>query len=265
MMRVGMSMYKEGDVMPQLACQTITWGPERLLNDYQQILADVKNGGFEGIETNLAVLLKHQVNLPNWLRDTGLRLVAVHYGADSLMNMLASERGRVLEWQGKLKTPYFLVSSHPAYTEDNYRQLAKFMTEFAAKARNWGIQVCFHHHDWELKDPQCYLERFLQESGPEVGIAADFGWVLRSGFLISDFLKLVGPRLRYVHLKDSLKGEWTELGCGELAVNEVLKLLIPLNLPWWTSEQDTTTDEPKNSVELNAKYLRNFLVSRGGR
>lgn len=247
--------------MPRLACQTITWGRERLMNDYHQILKEVKSAGFEGVETNLTVLEKHRPNVSNWLQETELALVAAHYSGDLLMEIPVEEQRRILQWLAGLGTQFFLVSSSSSYDLRDFSRLAKFLTEFALRSQDVGIQVCFHHHDWELRDANRALRHFLLESPHDVGIAVDFGWVLSAEVPMRDFLTMVASRMRYVHLKDSFQGHWTELGHGNLPVAEVLRQIAPFNLPWWTTEQDTTSREPRFSVTSNAAFLRKFLAS----
>lgn len=250
-------------MVPKIACQTITWGPDRLRDQYKQVLEQVKQAGFDGVETNFAVLQHNGEHLGDWLSQQDLRLVTAHYGARPLMNLSAQARHDALEWLAGFQAEYFLISSDPDFTKDEYRALAQAASDFATLAKEYGIQVCFHHHDWELRNGAAGLRFMLEQTGPEVGLAADFGWVLRSGMTVENFLKLVDSRLKYVHLKDSAAGQWVEMGYGELPVDKILSALLPLELPWWTAEQDTTSKDPLESASWNARYLRQFLTSRG--
>ncbi len=249
--------------MTRLACQTITWGEHRLNNSYPEIIRQVGDIGYEGVETKFAVLRKYAGQLAQLRSATGVLFAACHMGfADVKRAVEGGETGAavesVLEASG---AKFVLVSDEPHESVDAYRTMGETLTRFAERVLDFNVRVLFHNHRREVEGDMERLAALVAHSAADrVGLAVDFGWVLQAG---TDPLRVVDrfrDRIGYVHLKDALAdGTWTELGSGQLPIDTVAAAVRPLNLPWWTAEQDSTQKSPEASAGENFRFLSELL------
>ena len=84
-------------------------------------------------------------------------------------------------------------------TAERYCQAAEYAAQF-------GIQVGYHNHDWDLKDVdgQPGYKIFLDNTPETVLWEADLFWVCRAGRDPMEFIKEIGPRGKCLHFKDGL-------------------------------------------------------------
>ena len=89
---------------------------------------------------------------------------------------------------------------------DNVRAMSDLYCEAAANAAPHGIQVGYHNHDWDLAVVEGVraFEIFLERTPETVLWEADIFWVARAGLAPAEFLKLIGPRGRFLHFKDGM-------------------------------------------------------------
>jgi sugar phosphate isomerase/epimerase len=245
---------------PRLACQTITWGHQYLMNHYEKVLEEAHRAGYDGVETNLGVLQHWKDSLPSWSAQYQLRILAGHASGSRAWELASQDAKEVLAWLGRLGAQFLLISSSPEFQDEEYRRLAVAASELASIGADYGIGVLYHHHNWELRNQADILKRVLEMAGFRLGIAADFGWVMRSELSVDRYFVEFGPAIRYVHLKDSLSEQWVEMGQGTLPLRELIEKLEALKLPWWTLEQDSTELTPFESVKANCDYVRSLLA-----
>lgn len=89
---------------------------------------------------------------------------------------------------------------------DNVRAMSDLYSEAAANAAPHRIQVGYHNHDWDLAVVEGVraFEIFLERTPETVLWEADIFWVARAGLVPAEFLKLIGPRGRFLHFKDGM-------------------------------------------------------------
>ncbi|MFD1677227.1 sugar phosphate isomerase/epimerase family protein [Alicyclobacillus fodiniaquatilis] len=239
----------------KIACQTIVWGSERLFSDYLGILKEVETLGFQGVETNLRALENARDAIQPFLAERDLVILSAHTNIVELVDNPERQQ-QVLQLLPELGVQYLLISSPHDSTVEDFQRFAATLNAFGAEAKAKGIQVCFHNHNWELQDDCRLLNTLVENTDADaLGLAADLGWVMRSETTVEHFLSQFGNRLKYMHIKDVRDGEWTELGTGELQLDEVLPLISAMNLPWLVVEQDTTNKRPMESMRISFEYL----------
>ncbi|MCY0879246.1 MAG: sugar phosphate isomerase/epimerase [Firmicutes bacterium] len=244
---------------PQLACQTITWGNAYLMSHYEEVLQEVRRAGYNGVETNLGVLQHWQASLPSWSAQYQLRIVAGHVSGPRVWELASENAQEALAGLRRLGAQFLLISSSPEFHDEDYRRLAEAAAKLADIGANEGIRVLYHHHNWELRNQADVLTRVLEAARARIGIASDFGWVMRSELSLDRYFAQFGDAIRYVHLKDSLNEKWVEMGRGTLPLQELIQRLRALDLPWWTLEQDSTDLTPFESVKANRDYVQRLL------
>jgi sugar phosphate isomerase/epimerase len=117
-------------------------------------------------------------------------------------------------------------------------QLADRLNLAAVRAREHGIRVAYHNHDWEVSttiDNRCALEVFADQLDPQVLLEVDTYWAGTGGADIPALLRRLGSRVFALHLKDGpLNGNTAEqlpLGSGELPVAGIIAAATSLEFP----------------------------------
>lgn len=189
----------------------------------------------------------------------GLAIVACHVGYPLVEAALTDKAAEtVLVHVLHASGAQFLLVSDAAHEEmEAYRTLGQTLARFGQRLREVNVRLLFHNHRREVEDDMVRLKA-LVESAPdhEVDLAIDFGWVLQAKADPQSVVRTFRDRIRYVHLKDArADGTWTELGTGTLPIDTVVAAIRPLNLPWWTTEQDTSQLAPELSITSNFRFL----------
>jgi sugar phosphate isomerase/epimerase len=133
---------------------------------------------------------------------------------------------------------------HPFTPAERWRSrsdiehLAGTLNAAAVKARDHGLRVAYHNHDWELStqiDSRCALEVFADQLDPEVVLEVDAYWAGTGGADVPALLRRLGSRVVALHLKDGpLNGKTAEqlpLGSGDLPAAAIIAAATSLEFP----------------------------------
>jgi sugar phosphate isomerase/epimerase len=143
-----------------------------------------------------------------------------------------------------------------------YKQLAGVLNSLGEQARAAGLQLCYHHHEFELA-PQgdtTGLHILHAESDPElVKFELDVYWAKDAGF---DPIELIGTfagRVPLVHLKDRTATDpptFAEVGHGTLDIPGIIAAAEHAGAQWFIVEQDISQRQPIESVRMSVEYLK---------
>ncbi len=131
--------------------------------------------------------------------------------------------------------------------------------------RERGIQLCFHHHDYEFRryGDQPGIDLILQNTSPEtIGLELDTYWVQRGGRNPHEMIRDLGGRVKVVHLRDysvrprliDMQTTDTELGAGNLDLGRIIDACCAQQVNLLAIEQSTRT--PYDSVTRSVEHLR---------
>ncbi len=131
--------------------------------------------------------------------------------------------------------------------------------------RERGLQLCFHHHDFEFRryGDTAGIDLLLQHTSAEnVGLELDCYWAQRGGRSPRDMIDDLGQRVRVLHLRDyvprlrliDMQPTDTELGAGNLDLRGIIDASVASGVPLLAIEQNTRT--PFRSVEQSLQHLR---------
>jgi len=139
---------------------------------------------------------------------------------------------------------------------DDYKRLAQRLNIAGDEARSAGMQLLYHHHNFEFQDWKgegTGFDIICKETDPSLlGLEIDFYWVTRAGL---DPLKLINAnagRIRAWHVKDmsqklppsyTNEGEqyFTEVGTGIIDYKTIFKQKRRSGMKYFFVEQDETT------------------------
>jgi len=139
-------------------------------------------------------------------RELGLRAPSCHCGLP-----IGDAKNEILETAQMMGHEALITGCPPQFKEhfsslDRVKAMADLYSEAAANAATIGVQVGYHNHDWDLTlvDGVRAFEVFLERTPASVLWEADIFWVRRAGLDPAEFLRLIGPRGRFLHFKDGV-------------------------------------------------------------
>ena len=122
-----------------------------------------------------------------------------------------------------------------------------------------GLTLAYHNHDIELRNAAREFHHMMTGTDPEfVTLCLDAHWIYRgagnSAVALFDVLKLYGPRITELHLRQSKDNIWTETMCdGDIDYHEVAKHLLRIGVrPHLVMEQAVETGSPKTMSTIEA-------------
>ena len=144
---------------------------------------------------------------------------------------------------------------------DDYRDAVSVLNNAGRAFRSEGIHLHYHHHDFEfeaVEGAKTGMDILLEGLDPEaVDLCVDIAWVQKGGSDPAAYLTQHRDQIGYLHFKDFDTDGWTELGRGQVDIAAVIKVLPDLpGVRWVMVEQDTTKNDPRESIAISRRYLR---------
>lgn len=122
---------------------------------------------------------------------------------------VGDQKNEVIETAQLMGHTYLITGCPPQFREsmntlDAIKNTAEMYCEAAENAAQFGMQVGYHNHDWDLADIDGVpaYKHFLELTPESVLWEADVFWVARAGLDPSAFIKEIGARGKALHFKD---------------------------------------------------------------
>ncbi len=258
----------------RLACQTITWGEERVQKCEESVRA-VAAAGYDGVEIGARFL---KLDAPQAFRalldECGLRLVALHCGwhpfLDGPDKAPYDDLDTLLRFAQTTGTPFLVMSGNAVQQREDIAAV-EGLNDVAATCRDAGVTLCYHNHWWEIEDDARILREIIERTDPDlVAFCPDAGWVRKITADVVAVLELMAPRIRMVHFKDYVAAgvppsdNETEFGEGIMDFQTVFEWLggLALDELWVVAEQWKSSVRrlpPTASIRRNIAFLRNVI------
>jgi len=243
---------------PRIGAQLIIWRG-RAAKELPKVLDEVAEIGFEGIETSVNIISSYP-NAGKLLEDRGLKLIALHLGVSD--ENVARKGLEILQELGGLYLT-FSGAGLKEKTEEKYVEHARFLSRIGELAKDYGAQVCYHNHDYEIVDDAFGMKIILRETSPDlVKLCVNVYWVRHGGMDPATFIKEHLDRIAYLHLKDGTERgikekspEFTPLGQGCIDFKPIIDLCVKAEMKWLIVEQDRTEGDPKECMLASRRYL----------
>ena len=267
----------------RLGYASITWGG----NDLQAI-KDIAEVGFRGIQLRSNIVPEYAEKpqaLKRLLAEHRLEMVAlssggVRIGAGTEADEIA-KHARHAKFVADVGGRYLQVtdSARPRDrqpTADEFKQLAKVMTEIGKRSVDLGVPLGYHNHMNSLGEAPGEVDRILDAADPRyVKLELDVAHYHQGGGDSAQAIRKYRDRLLFLHIKDvespvaAAAGEqarayrFVELGRGKVDLPSVFKALKEVKFRGWAVvELDSVPDKartPKESALISKKYLEEKL------
>jgi inosose dehydratase len=165
----------------------------------------------------------------------------------------------------------------PENKNDEQLEVQAKMLELLGKELNGiGLILAYHNHDIELRNAAREFHHMMVGTDPKyVTLCLDAHWVYRgagnSAVALFDVLKLYGPRVTELHLRQSAQNIWGEtLGEGDIDYPRLVKYLLGIGVrPHIVIEQAVEQGTPKTMETVEAfkqsgAYARRVFAGFGG-
>lgn len=112
-------------------------------------------------------------------------------------------------------------------TEEELAVQAQFLNQLAYQLGKIGLELLIHHHNPEMQSQAREFKAMAQQTDPlQVGFCLDLHWAYRGGINPFELLEAYLPRVKALHLRNSLQGIWSEaLGEGDIDYSKISTLL----------------------------------------
>ncbi len=154
-----------------------------------------------------------------------------------------------------------IVAGDP--TPETLPRVEKFVKEY-------DIRIAIHNHGPEDKVWPSPLDilKLVRNMDPRIGCCIDVGHTVRAGTDVVEAIKLIGPRLFNVHMKDLTSFQSREsqvaVGDGIIPVREIFNALIETRYKGFVDlEYEVHGDDPMPGVIASIAYMRGVLCGMG--
>lgn len=251
---------------PRFALQTYT--VRKFLKSPAAIesgFACIRETGLKAVELAYVRLGKDEINaVGKACKSNGIEVGSTQITFD----FLDKNREWVLQFHQQLDCELSSVSVLPfGVIHGGPDQLVRFaghLEELGRWYRQRGLQLCFHHHDFEFRHygDELGLDLLLSNTSAEnVGLELDTYWVARGGRSPQDMINDLAGRVKVVHLRDfQLRKKWFSftptdcaLGQGNLNFARIVESCVANEVRYMAIEQ--ATDKPFEQVALSVAHL----------
>ena len=236
-------------------------------DDFEGALERIAALGYQGVET-YGLHGRSAADVKRMLDRTGLSLVSSHapfpFGPDA---------ARILDEYAELGAPN-LAWSMEAEEFDTLDAIEKGLERVnggveAAKA--YGMTVAYHNHHAEFRnvfDGRSAYDLLLERLHPDARVEFDMYWAAVGGASPAEVVRSIGPRLRYVHVKDGpalTYGGDTLVPIGKGTVDVLGALREPSTLEWHIIELEKLDVDPFDALAESYRHLTEHGVTAGVR
>jgi inosose dehydratase len=261
-----------------ISCNSYTWATffwregREWGADWDASFAEFKQSGFTAFEPGfvtpddlrlmLPALQKHGLSVPSAYINSDLHKTG--QGEASIQNALAiADLLRPLGTKILVTNPSPIRWGGPENKSDaELTEQAKNLDALGAALRQRGLTLAYHNHDIELRAGAREFHHMLQGTSPRnVKFCFDVHWAYRgcgdSQVALFDILKMYGSRVVELHLRQSVKGAWSEtFGAGDIDYQRLKRELDALRVrPLLVYEQCVEDATPKTLSAVEAHRL----------
>ncbi len=136
---------------------------------------------------------------------------------------------------------------------------AAALEKLGRQLKAMGLTLSYHNHDIELRNAAREFHHMMLGTDPAyVTLCLDAHWIYRgagnSAVALFDVLKLYGPRITELHLRQSKDNIWTEtFADGDIDYPALAKYLLNIGIkPHIVLEQAVESGSPKTMTTLEA-------------
>lgn len=210
-------------------------------------------------------------------RDAGLELNSAHFDWETIVNpkdAAMSDFSKIIEKAKSIGLTHLVI---PFLKEPNrgsldaYKKVAAQANKAADMAKNAGIQLSYHNHNFEFEPKdggKTGYDVFVEEFSPDMQFEIDVFWVKAAGLDPVALIEKLKGRVSQLHLKDLKAGfpspsyatglpvdAFQELGDGIIPMDPIIAAAKIAGVTHCHVEQDQSPDALA-SIRQSMEYLK---------
>lgn len=149
---------------------------------------------------------------------------------------------------------------------DHYKKLAPALNKAGAIAKEGGLKLAYHNHDFEftVQNGQTGYGILTAETDPKlVSFELDIYWATKAGHDPIDLFKKYSGRITMWHVKDmdsTPEKKFTEVGNGVIDFPAIFKEAKLSGMKYWYVEQDICPGSPFDSIKISRTNLEQKIL-----
>lgn len=230
-------------------------------------------GGLQQIEQMAPLLKKHGLQMHSLYVNSTLH--EADQAGKSIEDVVAAA-GKAKE---SLGTRIIVTNPSPIQwggsenkSDEQLQTQAQAMNKLGERLKVMGLTLAYHNHDIELRNAAREFHHMMVGTDPgNVTLCLDAHWVYRgsgnSHVALFDVVKLYGPRITELHLRQSKDGVWTEaFGPGDIDYERLAGYLLKIGVkPLLVLEQAVEAGSPNTMKTVEAfrrstRYVRRIFA-----
>ncbi|MBY6037711.1 sugar phosphate isomerase/epimerase [Fictibacillus nanhaiensis] len=229
-------------------------------------LETVKSMGYDSVQfAGLFGIAAKEVK--EVLDSTGLTVAGAHIPLDRFSGEAYKRQmeDQLLLGNDLMIMPYLTEEQRKSI--DDYKRVAETLNEAGLRAKEYGIRVAYHNHDFEFyeMDGEMPFDVVYRETDPElVKMELDTYWAKFAGFEPEELLRTYNRRCVSFHLKDMVKkgNEKTSTiaGKGILDLKGFIQLADEQQVDYCVIEQEHFQGNPLKEVEQGVQNIKALLL-----
>ena len=226
----------------RLAVQTYTLR-DQMNSDFWGTLRKIAALGYAGVELTDVRGIMRAEDLQSRLETMSLCVVGVHVG----LEQIESELDAVLDYYSEVGVDHITIpyiTPERRQTAHDWMALGGFLSDAGARARERGMILGYHNHDFEMKkyDGVTGLDILLRAAdGRSLQWEPDTFWIQYAGEDPVEYIKRYAGRIGLLHIKDMAAGpekKFAPVGAGILDWSAIFRAAKTADIPWLIVEQD---------------------------
>lgn len=252
--------------------QTLTWKSYPMEYSIEEILKEVKESGYEGVEFSQSL---EQLGAPGELKRL-LEKYSLTLGSLSCVVSDKKDGGEEMkvikeraEYGAKFGIKALMVCAGFLSVRDREKAQGDFsilrdkMENLAEYVSQFGMEIAMHPHIGCIVETKEDIDRFYSELSLKTKLCIDIGHLKAKGSDPIETILVYKDKIIHFHLKDynsEGEGRFVELGGGNIGIDipKAMKTIEEINFNGWAMvELDmTTVDSPLKSAKISREYLR---------
>jgi sugar phosphate isomerase/epimerase len=200
-----------------------------------------------------------------FLEEIGAKTCGSHEGYEKFID----NADAVIEFNDAIGNPYITIpymAERLRKSADQVKRVADNLNLFGYKAKQAGMQLCYHNHSFEFDkidgDKTVWDVLFSVADADMVKAEVDVAWVYNAGIDPVAFLEKWGDRVKLLHMKDLDKNKnLCPVGEGEIDLKKVADVGKKIGVEYFIVEQDRTRKgkDIMDEIALSHKNLVKIL------
>ncbi|HAE89254.1 MAG TPA: hypothetical protein DCG79_05275 [Clostridiales bacterium] len=185
-------------------------------------------------------------------------------------NILHDEFDKCLKFLNETDCKTAIISVLPTKcivgSDETLVEFCKWASELAKKYKEHGIQLCYHHHDFEFIRTKkgTRFDLIVENMSEDMNFVIDTYWTTKAGINVEKLLDRLSGRVRGVHLRDyalyrkfiARKPSNYALGDGVIDFNWIIEAAKRNGVDYGAIEQNTP--HPYSEIAKSVAHIKSI-------